>query len=230
MATGTAADADPLAAQARDFLLASLATAYPQPELAATLAGLADHPALGAMARAVDEGGLPALERTYVDLFDRGKGRVSLYETEHGRMRGLSKGHDLADLAGFYHAFGLELDASDLHELGDHVAVELEFYGLLLLKQALLSAAGDGEGAAIVLDARHKFLADHLGRFVDVIAAQPAVGAAPAYAPVLRWAAELVAGECAALAVTPAPLDFFFGEREPDDVECGAKVRLPVVD
>ena len=35
---------------------------------------------------------------------------ASVYETEHGRMRGLSKGHDLADLAGFYGAFGLPLD------------------------------------------------------------------------------------------------------------------------
>jgi nitrate reductase assembly molybdenum cofactor insertion protein NarJ len=216
---------------ARDFLLASLATAYPQTDLAETLAwpGMRDHPALGPMAAACT-GGIEPLQRAYVELFDRGKGRVSLYETEHGRMRGLSKGHDLADLAGFYAAFGLALDTSDLHEMLDHLAVELEFYGVLLLKQAILSQEGDGEGAAIVLDARKKFLTDHLGRFVTAIADQPAVREDAAYGQLLAWCAALTANQCAMLAVTPAPLDFFPEHREPDDVECGKKVRLPVLD
>lgn len=218
-------------ARARDFLLASLAVGYPDAELAETLVAppLRDHPALGAMA-AMLAGGLEPLQRAYVELFDSGKGRVSLYETEHGRMRGLAKGHDLADLSGFYKAFGLDLDDARLHEMIDHLAVELEFYGVLLLKQALLAESGDGEGGAIVRDARRKFLADHLGRFVAAIAEQPAVRAHAAYGGALAWCAELVAGECAALAVTPAPLDFFPTLRESDDVECGAKVRLPVVE
>ncbi len=219
-------------ARARDLLLASLATAYPQAELAETLAGpgLCDHAALGPMAAASTAGGVEALQRTYVELFDRGRGRVSLYETEHGRMRGLSKGRDLADLAGFYAAFGLALDTTDLHEMLDHVAVELEFYGVLLLKQSLLSLEGDGEGAAIVLDARRKFLTDHLGAFVSAIAQAPAVRGDPAYGPVMAWCAAMVADECATLGVRPAPLDFFAEHREPDDVECGKHVRLPVVD
>jgi nitrate reductase assembly molybdenum cofactor insertion protein NarJ len=222
---------DLTATRARDFLLASLATGYPDRELAETLQSpeLSAHPGIGALAGVLD-GGLEPLQRTYIDLFDRGKGRVSLYETEHGRMRGLSKGRDLADLAGFYRAFGLDLETDDLHEMLDHVAVELEFYGILLLKQALLAEAGDDEGEAIVLDARRKFLADHLGRFVAVIAAQPTVHGDPCYGAVLAWCAALVDDECARLAVTPAPLDFFPEQREPDDVECGAKVRLPVVD
>jgi len=224
-------DATPLEARGRELLLASLATAYPQAELAETLAapGLRDHAALGAMASVI-AGGVEPLQHTYVDLFDRGKGRVSLYETEHGRMRGLAKGHDLADLAGFYTAFGLTLDTEELHEMLDHVAVELEFYGVLLLKQALLLEEGDGEGVAIVLDARRKFLADHLGSFVPAIAAQPAVHADHAYGPVFAWCAELVAQECASLGVSPAPLDFFPELREPDEVECGKHVRLPVLD
>jgi nitrate reductase assembly molybdenum cofactor insertion protein NarJ len=229
--TAVAPDDTAGTAGAREFLLASLVTAYPRAELAETLAGppLCDHPALGAMAAAV-AGGVEPLQRTYVELFDRGKGRTSLYETEHGRMRGLAKGHDLADLAGFYHAFGLTLDSERVHEMLDHVAVELEFYGLLLMKQALLAEADDAEGGAIVLDARRKFLTDHLGRFVGVIADQPAVRGDAAYGGVLAWCARLIAAECEALAVTPAPLDFFAAEREPDDVECGAKVRLPVVE
>lgn len=228
-----ASEQDPTAIEARgrELLLASLATAYPQPELAETLAapGLREHAVLGAMASAI-AGGVEPLQRTYVELFDRGKGRISLYETEHGRMRGLSKGNDLADLAGFYSAFGLTLDTEELHEMHDHVAVELEFYGVLLLKQALLIEQGDSEGVAIVLDARRKFLTDHLGSFVAAIAAQPAVCTEPAYGPVFAWCAEMVAHECASLGVTPAPLDFFPELREPDEVECGKHVRLPVLD
>ncbi len=225
------AEIEATSARARDFLLASLATAYPQPELAETLASpsLRDHPALGAMATTIADGVEP-LQRTYVELFDKGKGRVSLYETEHGRMRGLSKGRDLADLAGFYTAFGLALDDTDLHEMLDHIAVELEFYGVLLLKQAILGQEGDSEGAAIVLDARRKFLTEHLGGFVGAIAQASAVRDDLAYRPALAWCAALVADECAALGVTPAPLDFFAEQREPDDVECGKKVHLPVVD
>ncbi len=230
MSEATASDSG-VGTRARDFMLASLATAYPEAELAETLATppLRGHVALGAMADALAHG-IEPLQRTYIELFDRGKGRVSLYETEHGRMRGLSKGHDLADLAGFYKAFGLTLDDERIHEMLDHVAVELEFYALLLMKQEVLAAAGDAEGCDIVLDARSKFLTDHLGRFVAVIAAQPSVCADAAYGRALAWCAELVDAECAALAVTPAPLDFFAEFREPDEVDCGAKVRLPVVD
>jgi nitrate reductase assembly molybdenum cofactor insertion protein NarJ len=217
--------------RARQFMLASLASAYPGEELGAVLATPAgrDHAALAAMARTA-EVDLAALQRRYIDLFDRGKDRVSLYETEHGRMRGLSKGHDLADLSGFYRAFGLALDSDGQHELYDHVAVELEFYAVLLLKQHLVAEAGDAEGGEIVRGARRAFLADHLGRFVAVIAAQPAVHADAAYGAALAWCAELVDAECARLGVAPAPLDYFAAGREPDEVECGGKVKLPVVD
>ena len=57
----------------------------------------------------------------------------SLYERV--RSHGMGKGNTLADIGGFYQAFGLTLDRG-IHELPDHIAVELEFYGLLLLKQS----------------------------------------------------------------------------------------------
>ncbi len=220
--------------RSRQFMIASLAAGYPGEELASMLATplARDHAALAAMAREAG-GGIVALQRRYIQLFDWGAGaagRVSLYETEHGRMRGLSKGHDLADLSGFYRAFGLALDSDGQHELYDHVAVELEFYAVLLLKQHLLAESGDAEGGEIVRSARRSFLADHLGRFVAVIAAQPSVQDDPAYRDALAWCAALVDAECARLGVVPAPLDYFAGEREPDDVECGTKVKLPVVD
>jgi len=198
--------------RAREVSLASLLASYPDKEIEATLAGMAS------LSRDAVAGPL---------VFDAGGARASLYETEYGRMRGMSKGVDLADVAGFYAAFGLSLDADVAHEVVDHVAVELEFYALLLLKEAALAAAKDDEGLAVVHDARVKFLTDHLGRFGAAIASRPGVGESALYGPVFRFIARLVSEECEAAGARPAPLDFF-ADREADEMKCGS-VHLPVV-
>jgi len=217
--------------QARDFALASMLAAYPDRELEATTEGLrgalADHPAAAPVLAWLDaEGGYDALRARYVDLFDRGKGRTSLYETEYGRMRGMSKGNDLADIAGFYHAFGLDLDTDAAHEMLDHVAVELEFYAMLLAKQRFLTEQGNDEGREIVEDARRKFLAEHLGSFVHAIADRTDVRDDPAYGPIFTWCSTLVRGQCEALGVTPAPLDYFADVELDRDMKCAS---LPVL-
>jgi nitrate reductase assembly molybdenum cofactor insertion protein NarJ len=221
----------PLLARARDFTLASLALEYPGQEVIDTLTELkphlASHDGLGPLTEAVHQG-LRQLQNSYAQLFENGKSRVSLYETEHGPMRGAAKGNDLADIAGFYQAFQLAQDDETVHEMLDHVAVELEFYGHLLLKQYVLTQSEDAEGCAIVEDARRKFLESHLGRFVDVIAQRPSVRGDAIYGPALAWCARVVAEECAALGVQPPPLDFFPDAGDRDDTSCGA-VRLPVL-
>ncbi len=218
----------PLDALARAFALASMATAYPDEEFAATIATLGgelrDHEGVGALLACVEREGLDALRGRWIGRFDHGKERVSLYETEYGRMRGMSKGNDLADLAGFYHAFGLDLDPSEVKEMHDHVAVELEFYAMLLAKEAYLVAHHDEEGVAVVSDARRKFLTDHLGGFVPAIAAR--LGDDEVYGPALTWCASLVASECRALGVTPTPLDYFVDEEGRREMKCGS---LPVL-
>lgn len=221
-----------LGSRARDFALAALATAYPTEEVAMLFAGLGDaprvHPGLGPMLRRLD-GGVEALQSDYLQRFDSGKGRVALYETEYGRMRGLSKGNDLADIVGFYHAFGFELEEGA--EMPDHLAVQMEFYGILLYKSQLLLAAADAEGQEIVLDARRKFLTSHLGSFVAAIANSPQVVEDPVYGPLLSWCAALVAEECRRAEVNPAPLDFFLVD-DPDaaPANCGGCVAIPGMD
>lgn len=221
-----------LAVRARQFALASLIAAYPDDELGEILmdlkADLGEHEGAGPMIAALGETSLEELQGTYIDLFDRGKERVSLYETEHGRMRGLSKGNDLADIAGFYLAFGLKLDDEKSHEMLDHVAVELEFYSALLRKQEALFASGDDLGCGIVEDARRKFLTDHLGRFVRVIADQAPVQRDGTYGPAFAWCAGLIEDECAQLGAVPVPLDFFADDGDREDTSCGA-VRLPML-
>ncbi|MBL8912130.1 MAG: molecular chaperone TorD family protein [Archangium sp.] len=160
-------------------------------------------------------------EPEYLTLFENGPRRCPVHETEYGRMRGMAKGNELADIAGFYTAFGMtRADGDAARQLSDHLAVELEFYGTLLAKQAALLEAGDGEGGSIVLDARRKFLGDHLGRLTNAISSQPSVQGSPVYGPLLASTHALVQAECNALSVTPAPMDFLPEQAESEVMCC----------
>jgi nitrate reductase assembly molybdenum cofactor insertion protein NarJ len=221
-----------LTARAREVMLASVLAAYPSEELEQIVRSLDDSVLERAGARslrAVLDGpeGLPSLRSQYIELFDRGGQRASLYETEYGRMRGMSKGRDLADIAGFYRAFGMTLE-EECHEMLDHLAVELEFYAVLLLKQVALIRVEDAEGVAIVEDARRKFLSSHLGALAGAVAERGEVAADAVYASVFGRCGQIIAEECSLLGVKTAPLDFFTDEEIKQDMKCGA-THLPVV-
>lgn len=96
-----------------------------------------------------------------------GGGEVPIYETEYNTKTLLTSTHDLADIGGFYRAFGLEL-ADGARERVDHLCIQLEFCSDLALRTATLSAAGDQEGVEVVRDAHRSFVEDHLGRWVPL--------------------------------------------------------------
>jgi nitrate reductase assembly molybdenum cofactor insertion protein NarJ len=223
-------DIDALERRALAFTLASRLTAWPDDE------GLQHAQAL---AQAIDDGdpeelrlaSLTAtleraqLEPEYIALFENGPQRCPIHETEYGRMRGMAKGNELADIAGFYAAFGMErADAPAAKQMGDHLAVELEFYATLLARQAVMHCRADAEGLFVVEDARKKFLADHLGRLSSAVASQPSVHQSTTFGPLLAATDALVRAECARLGVTPAPLDFFSSLSEPEELSCGGAV------
>lgn len=190
--------------------------AAPEPwdDIAARLAGMVGQPER-----------LADLQAVYVDLFDRGGGRDRLapYESEFGENRRFRQPGELADLNGFYQAFGLQLGQGDSrHERPDHVAVELEFYAYLCMKQHHLEETGQAEGVEIVAHGRRQFLAAHLGRFVATLAAAPSLAAAPFYQAVFAWIARLVANECDRLGVSPEQLARGTTDPEPEAHECGA--------
>ncbi len=110
------------------------------------------------------------LAHGYDDLFGHAvRGRCPAYEMEYGRNEIIRQASDLADLAGFYRAFGLEI-AKDATGRPDHVTAECEFMSALCLKEAHAYVQGDKGNADICLDAERAFLRDHLARWLPAFA------------------------------------------------------------
>jgi nitrate reductase assembly molybdenum cofactor insertion protein NarJ len=133
------------------------------------------------------------------------------YETEIGLPHEFRQSQELADIAGFYRAFGFQLGGR-VHERPDHLAVELEFMYALALKQAYALSAGEAEHAQVCQEAQVKFLQDHLGRWVGLFAETldrlqaDQAGASAAENPYLalaRFCAGVVAADAARLGVDP---------------------------
>jgi len=93
----------------------------------------------------------------------------------------LTRTFEMADVAGFYKAFGVEVDPGG--ERVDHIATELEFMNLLAVKESIaLEKEGEGEHAQICRGASRSFLRDHLGRWVRPFAEKlEAAAATPIY-------------------------------------------------
>jgi DMSO reductase family type II enzyme chaperone len=91
------------------------------------------------------------------------------YETEFGLPHEFRQSQELADIAGFYRAFGFTMGGR-VRERPDHLAAELEFMHVLALKEAYARANGLVKQTAVCEDAQRKFLQDHLGRWIGPFA------------------------------------------------------------
>ncbi|MCC6766266.1 MAG: molecular chaperone TorD family protein [Deltaproteobacteria bacterium] len=131
-------------------------------------------------------------------------GRAALTETSWGDAgRLLGKATALADLGGFYRAFGVQPDAASPRP-EDHLALELEFVSVLALKEAWARSGGETEALAVTRDATAKFLADHLGTWIDAWCTALAEQGAPDFYVALGEAVRCaVRAECERLAVIP---------------------------
>jgi TorA maturation chaperone TorD len=94
-------------------------------------------------------------------------GPCPLYELSWLKAGDFAAEQELADIGGFYRAFGVCL-ATSARERVDHVSIELEFLAYL----AHLEAEADGEGreelADVAREAQRSFLRDHLGRWAPI--------------------------------------------------------------
>lgn len=92
------------------------------------------------------------------------RGDLSPYETSYEPRPGVSGGKpfQIADIAGFYRAFGFEVSG----DRPDHIVPELEFAALLCAKEAYARISGEAEGAEVCAAARRKFMTEHLGAWL----------------------------------------------------------------
>ena len=75
------------------------------------------------------------IKADYLSLFDIGR-KVSPYETEYMAEKVSRKPFELADIAGFYAAFGFDVNEETRNkEALDHISIELEFMAILSWKK-----------------------------------------------------------------------------------------------
>lgn len=124
------------------------------------------------------------------------------YESHYGKIGVFRQTQQLADLAGFYRAFGVEAGEGDRRP--DHLPIELEFAALLCLKEACAERKGLTEETALCRSARARFLAEHLGRWIDAFA-EALERKAPGgyYAALAKTAAACVGLDAASLGTAP---------------------------
>jgi TorA maturation chaperone TorD len=105
------------------------------------------------------------LEARFAELFGHTvRAAICAYETEFGGGQIFQQAQEMADLQGWYAAFGLER-RPDVRERPDHVAVECEFAGFLCRKEAYMLAREDRGQSELIRQAYRRFLRDHLARF-----------------------------------------------------------------
>jgi DMSO reductase family type II enzyme chaperone len=127
------------------------------------------------------------------------------YETEFGLPHEFRQSQELADLAGFYRAFGFNVGGR-VRERPDHLAVELEFMHVLALKEAFAHDKGIAEQAEVCAEAQRRYLQDHLGRWIAPFAESLARSAKNGlYVALARFAAAFVLADAERLGAQVGP-------------------------
>ena len=177
---------------------------------------------------------IEALVDDFVHLFGHTtRGLVCACETEYGPDNGFHQPQQLADISGYYLAFGLRpAAASDVR--ADHIACECEFMDFLNRKEALLLAnrsqwAHGRETLEVTARAAHSFLRDHLGRFGRAFAVRVATEDRGGYFGALgRVLLGFVDAECVRVGVESGPVDLAVRPDVPDEtpMACGTSEQL----
>ena len=91
------------------------------------------------------------------------------YETELGMPNEYRQSQEMADISGFYRAFGFQV-GGEQRERPDFLGTELEFLYVLSLKEAYAAEQGIEEHVEVCVEARRAFLRDHLGCWIGLFA------------------------------------------------------------
>ncbi len=174
---------------------------------------------------------IDALQRSHTRLFGHAvRGACPPYELEYNRSDIPQQASELADIAGFYNAFGMELDAK-AHERADHAAVQCEFMSVLAAKEVYAIQTDNPEAQQICHDAQRSFVADHIGRWFPAFATR-LQDADPDgfYGKLGKFAREFIKSECRRFHAACGPQ---FLELRPIDpardaaIQCGVEESCP---
>ncbi|GBD22737.1 Chaperone protein TorD [bacterium HR29] len=152
------------------------AFAYPSPEAVRALrqvAGVAGRVCAGtpisALATAADEVREADLRTHYIETFTHTTNPdCPAYETAYLCRDTFQQTHRMAELCGFYRAWGVQAQRSGSRP--DEIGTELEFMGLLAAKEWLALHERDPEREAIAAEAQRLFFREHLGRWAPSFA------------------------------------------------------------
>ena len=170
-------------ARCRIYALIAAAFSYPEVEFYQRLSTQQFLSELESNLKALHYGGqiqlgdwaIPSLEELqeeYIRLFSAGS-PCPAYQTEYASPHIFSKTQTLADISGFYQAFGLEV-GSKQRERVDFIGTELEFMSYLCFKAAYALTNGSKDNFEIVLDAQKKFFRQHLAPWGSLYSRQMA--------------------------------------------------------
>ena len=156
------------------------------------------------------------------------RGQICPYESEYGHEGLFQQPRQLAEIMGFYEAFGLTT-RNEERERPDHISCELEFLDFLSRKEALALEMGDDASLEETRKAARLFLRDHVGRFgralARLLAQQDSQGF---FAKLGCLLGELLTLECSRVGVSPGPLQLELRSAEEDKVPmaCGGNEDL----
>jgi hypothetical protein len=133
----------------------------------------------------------------------------------------LTSSVEMADVAGFYRAFGLDFSG----DRPDHISRELEFMRLLAVKEAKALMDRDKEKGEICVSAQKSFLSSHVGRWTSILSRM--TEGVPLYGRLGRFLHGWITTECGYFSIDADEIFFSrSGKDEDADPEhCSKEVR-----
>lgn len=147
------------------------------------------------------------LQEEHYHLFaPSASGGCQPYETEYDYPHIFAKAQELADISGFYHAFGLQVSSTS-KERPDYLGTELEFMHILTLKEIYARLDALSEQATICRDAQRKFLQFHLGKWVPAFCGTlERTSSSGYYRALASLTSKFINCECSHLSIEPTRL------------------------
>jgi TorA maturation chaperone TorD len=174
---------------------------------------------------------LDQLRETYFDLFGHTvRGKCPPYEIEYGSAEIIQQSSSLADITGFYTAFGVEMIGTACERV-DHASTQCEFMSVLATKCIHAIEHEDCVAQAVIEDAQASFLGDHLGKWFIALGHR-LHRACPTgfYGPVGQLLQDFTTAECSRFDIPCGPQYLELKEPDPQRdtaIECGVEDGCP---